>query len=144
MLRTPNSAWIPVVGTLLAWIVAPCVLWIVVDQNIAAGVYAPDSDSTAIPLAYSVLICFVGSLYLVAVCTLAIWRHRESVDLFVFRWDRWNLVSALILLPIFLITVLEVASWAVPHHYTIAFAYLLPLVGFVYLRAMIASRPSVA
>ena len=144
MLRTPKNPWVPVICTLLAWIAAPFVLRAVLDRNLAADVYAPDADSTALPWASAVFICFAGLLYLAAVCVLAIWRHRGPVKLFVFRWDIWNIISIVILLPIFLITLLEVAAWAVPDHYTAAFAYLLPLVGFIYLRAMIASHPSIA
>lgn len=139
MPRTPQNPWLPIVCTLLAWIAAPCVLDAVLEHNLAAGVYPPLSDSISIPFTIAVFVCIGGLPYLAVIFTLAVWRYHAPVSLFAFRWDRWNVIGVALLLPICLVTMLELASWLVPHHYLAAGAYVLPLVGFVYLRAMIAS-----
>ena len=140
MLKTAKNQWLPIGYTFITWIAAPFVLSWVLDRNLAGGHYASDADSTAIPFAFAVEICILGLPYILLVSLLAAWRHQTPVDLFRFRMTWWDLVALIALAPIFLVTALQAAYWLAPYHYFAAFAYFLPIVGFVYLRAMIASQ----
>jgi hypothetical protein len=140
MFMTFKNGWFPIAYTLITWIAAPFVLSSVLDHNLANGRYLPQSDSIAIPYAYALGICLLGLPYLVIVSIFALWRFRGPSKLFSFRISWWDLVAILLLLPIILVSLLETLSWLVPYHYLAAFVYFLPIVGFLYLRAMIASK----
>lgn len=110
------------------------VTWLVVTANQSNAIYPVEADSIAIPLFSTFL---ASLLVLPFFAVIALMPTARFIAIRCSRNAVWSVAIGILLVVAYFAAlayaVTSAAYWAVPHHYPIAFSYILLVIGLVIL-----------